>query len=170
MADTTMTIVGNLTADPELKFTPNGFAVVELTIAATPRTFDRNTNEWKDGETLFLRASAWRDFAQNIATSLTKGTRVVATGKLRQRNFETKEGERRSVIELDLDEIGPSLKYAKAQVTRATSGGDFRSSQPVAAAEDAWAPSAPAAPAAGSQGSGDQWNNPGVYSGEEPPF
>lgn len=167
-----MTIVGNLTADPELKFTPNGFAVVELTIAATPRVPDRNTNEWKDGETLFLRASAWRDFAQNIATSLTKGTRVIATGKLRQRNFETKEGERRSIIELDLDEIGPSLKYAKAQVTRVTSGGDFRASKPVAAAEDAWAPSAPAAPVADASGgaSGDQWNNPGVYSGEEPPF
>src|SRR5690625_4607111 len=121
--ETIITIVGNLTDDPELRFTPSGAAVANFTIASTPRTFDRQTNEWKDGEALFLRASVWRDFAEHVAGSLTKGSRVVAQGRLKQRSFETREGEKRTVIELDVDEIGPSLRYATAQVTRAQSCG-----------------------------------------------
>lgn len=118
-----ITVTGNLTGDPELRFTPNGAAVANFTIASTPRSFDRNTNEWVDGETLFLRCSLWREAAENVAESLTKGTRVIAEGKLVQRSFETKEGEKRTVVELQVDEIGPSLKYATAQVTKASRGG-----------------------------------------------
>lgn len=116
--ETTITVVGNLTNDPELRFTPSGSAVANFTIASTPRTFDRQTNEWKDGETLFLRASVWREAAENVAESLTKGTRVVAQGRLKSRSYETKEGEKRTVMELEVDEIGPSLRYASAKVTR----------------------------------------------------
>lgn len=118
-----ITVIGNLTGDPELRFTPNGAAVANFTIASTPRSFDRNTNEWVDGETLFLRCSLWRDAAENVAESLTKGTRVIAEGKLVQRSFETKEGEKRTVVELQVDEVGPSLRYATARVTKATRGG-----------------------------------------------
>lgn len=118
-----ITVTGNLTGDPELRFTPNGAAVANFTIASTPRSFDRNTNEWVDGETLFLRCSLWREAAENVTESLTKGTRVIAEGKLVQRSFETKEGEKRTVVELQVDEIGPSLKYATAQVTKASRGG-----------------------------------------------
>ena len=121
--DTVITVVGNLTADPELRYTQNGVAVANFTIASTPRTFDRASNEWKDGEALFLRASVWREFAEHVASSLTKGARVVATGRLRQRSFETKEGEKRTSIELEVDEIGPSLRYATAAITRAAGGG-----------------------------------------------
>jgi single-strand DNA-binding protein len=120
--ETTITIVGNLTNDPELRFTPSGAAVANFTIASTPRTFDRQSNEWKDGETLFLRASIWKEAAENVAESLTKGTRVIATGRLKSRSYETKEGEKRTVIELEVDEIGPSLRYASAKVTRAQRG------------------------------------------------
>ena len=120
--DTIITVVGNLTADPELRYTQNGVAVANFTIASTPRTFDRASNEWKDGEALFLRASVWREFAEHVASSLTKGARVVATGRLRQRSFETKEGEKRTSIELEVDEIGPSLRYATAAITRASGG------------------------------------------------
>src|SRR3978361_1619192 len=109
--DTIMTVIGNLTADPELRFTPSGAAVANFTVASTPRTLDRATNEWKDGEALFLRCSIWRQAAENVAESLTRGARVVVPGRLRQRSFETKEGEKRTVIELDVDEIGPSLRY-----------------------------------------------------------
>ena len=116
--ETTITVVGNLTNDPELRFTPSGSAVANFTIASTPRTFDRQTNEWKDGETLFLRSSVWRDAAENVAESLVKGTRVVAQGRLKSRSYETKEGEKRTVMELEIDEIGPSLRYASAKVTR----------------------------------------------------
>ncbi|MFJ2662552.1 single-stranded DNA-binding protein [Arthrobacter koreensis] len=116
--ETTITVVGNLTNDPELRFTPSGSAVANFTIASTPRTFDRQTNEWKDGETLFLRASVWREAAENVAESLTKGARVVAQGRLKSRSYETKEGEKRTVMELEVDEIGPSLRYASAKVTR----------------------------------------------------
>jgi single-strand DNA-binding protein len=152
--DTVITVVGNLTADPELRFTQNGVAVANFTIASTPRTFDRASNEWKDGEALFLRASVWREFAEHVASSLSKGSRVVATGRLRQRSFETKEGEKRTSIELEVDEIGPSLRYATAAVTRApgsaaTAGGNTEWSAP--AGGNDWA--APAAPAAG----GDPW-------------
>ena len=121
--ETTITVVGNLTNDPELRFTPSGSAVANFTIASTPRTFDKNTNEYKDGETLFLRSSVWREAAENVAESLTKGTRVIATGKLKSRSYETKEGDKRTVIELEIDEIGPSLRYANAKVNRTQRSG-----------------------------------------------
>ncbi|MBA3523016.1 MAG: single-stranded DNA-binding protein [Geodermatophilaceae bacterium] len=121
--ETIITVVGNLTADPELRFTPSGAAVANFTVASTPRTFDKNSNEWKDGDALFLRCSIWRQAAENVAESLTRGARVVVTGRLKQRSFETKEGEKRTVVELDVDEVGPSLKYASAKVTKASRGG-----------------------------------------------
>lgn len=122
-ADTIITIIGNLTADPELRFTPSGAAVASFTVASTPRTFDRQAGEWKDGETLFMRCSIWRDAAENVAESLTKGTRVIVQGRLVQRSYTTREGENRTVVEMQVDEIGPSLRYAKAQVTRQPRGG-----------------------------------------------
>jgi single-strand DNA-binding protein len=122
--ETQITVVGNLTGDPELRFTPSGSAVANFTIASTPRTFDKTTNDWKDGETLFLRASVWREAAENVAESLTKGTRVVAQGRLKSRSYDTKEGEKRTVMELEVDEIGPSLTYASAKVTRTQRGGN----------------------------------------------
>lgn len=121
--DTIITIVGNLTADPELRYTQNGLPVANFTIASTPRKFDSQKNEWVDEEALFLRASVWREFAEHVAGSLSKGTRVIATGRLKQRSYETKEGEKRTSIELEIDEIGPSLRYATAQVTRAAGNG-----------------------------------------------
>lgn len=167
--DTVITVVGNLTADPELRYTQNGVAVANFTIASTPRTFDRASNEWKDGEALFLRASVWREFAEHVASSLSKGARVVATGRLRQRSFETKEGEKRTSIELEVDEIGPSLRYATAAVTRAAGsasggggGGDW--SAPVGGND--WN-NTPAAPAAG----GDPWGAaPAEPSNDDAPF
>ena len=116
--ETTITVIGNLTNDPELRFTPSGSAVANFTIASTPRTFDRQSNEWKDGETLFLRAGVWKEAAENVAESLTKGMRVIVSGRLKSRSYETKEGEKRTVIELEVDEIGPSLRYATAKVNR----------------------------------------------------
>ena len=116
--ETTITVIGNLVSDPELRFTPAGAAVANFTVASTPRTFDRNSNEWKDGEALFLRCSVWRETAENVAESLTKGMRVILSGDLKQRSYETKEGEKRTVIELEVQEIGPSLKYANAKVNR----------------------------------------------------
>ncbi|MGV9709583.1 single-stranded DNA-binding protein [Gordonia sp. NPDC003424] len=121
--DTVITVIGNLTADPELRFTPSGAAVASFTVASTPRTFDRQSNEWKDGEALFLRCSIWREAAENVTESLTKGTRVIVSGRLKQRSYETKEGERRTVVELDVDEVGPSLRFATAKVNRASRGG-----------------------------------------------
>ncbi|WP_043442547.1 single-stranded DNA-binding protein [Arthrobacter sp. L77] len=121
--ETVITVIGNLTNDPELRFTPSGSAVANFTIASTPRTFDRQTNDWKDGETLFLRASVWREAAENVAETLTKGTRVVAQGRLKSRSYDTKEGEKRTVMELEVDEIGPSLRYASAKVTRTQRSG-----------------------------------------------
>jgi len=121
--ETVITVVGNLTADPELRFTPNGAAVANFTVASTPRTYDRQTNEWKDGDALFLRCAVWREVAENVAESLTRGSRVVVQGRLKQRSFETKEGEKRTVVELDVDEIGPSLRYATAKVNKTTRGG-----------------------------------------------
>jgi single-strand DNA-binding protein len=169
--DTVITVVGNLTADPELRFTPSGAAVANFTVASTPRTFDKNTNEWKDGEALFLRCSVWRQAAENVAESLSRGTAVIVQGRLKQRSYETKEGEKRTVYELDVDEIGPSLKFATAKVTKASRsggggggfgggggqsyGGGAASSGP---ADDPWA-SAPAGGAASSGG----WS-------DEPPF
>ncbi|MHA7271179.1 single-stranded DNA-binding protein [Arthrobacter sp. HLT1-20] len=121
--ETTITVIGNLTGDPELRFTPSGSAVANFTIASTPRTFDRQSNEWKDGETLFLRASIWREAAENVAESLTKGTRVIVSGRLKSRTYDTKEGEKRTVMELEVDEIGPSLRYANAKVNRTQRSG-----------------------------------------------
>jgi single-strand DNA-binding protein len=120
--ETLITIVGNITNDPELRFTPSGAAVANFTVASTPRTFDRQSNEWKDGETLFMRCSVWRDAAENVAESLQRGTRVIVSGRLKSRTFDTKEGDRRTVIELDVDEVGPSLRYASAKVTKTSRG------------------------------------------------
>ena len=152
--DTVITVIGNLTADPELRFTASGAAVASFTIASTPRTFDRSTNEWKDGEALFLRCSLWRQAAENAAESLTKGMRVIAQGRLQQRSYETREGEKRTVIELQVDEIGPSLKYASAKVNRSqrgssgggfgASGGDNFGGQSGAPADDPWGSAPPA--------------------------
>ena len=121
--ETQVTVVGNLTGDPELRFTPSGAAVANFTVASTPRTFDRQSNEWKDGETLFLRCSIWREAAESVAESLTKGTRVIVVGRLVQRSYETREGEKRTVVELQVDEVGPSLRYATAKVTRTQRSG-----------------------------------------------
>jgi len=120
--DTVITIIGNLTADPELRFTPSGAAVANFTVASTPRQFDRTSNDWKDGETLFMRCSVWRDAAENVAESLQRGTRVLVSGRLKSRSYETKEGEKRTVIEMDVEEVGPSLRYATAKVNRTQRG------------------------------------------------
>src|SRR4051812_16487058 len=166
--ETIITVVGNLTADPELRYTQNGLAVANFTIASTPRTFDRQANDWKDGEALFLRASVWRDFAEHVAGSLSKGSRVIATGRLKQRSYETKEGERRTAIELEVDEIGPSLRYATAQVTRTSGGGGGGGGGGgrgvSSGADEPWAPSAPAA----ASGGADVWNTPGSYDDDTP--
>lgn len=169
--DTTITVVGNLTADPELRFTPSGAAVANFTVASTPRIFDRQSSEWKDGEALFLRCNIWREAAENVAESLTRGSRVIVTGRLKQRSFETREGEKRTVFEVEVDEIGPSLRYATAKVNKASrsggGGGGFgggggsrqgSASAPAstAPADDPWG----SAPASGSFGGGD----------DEPPF
>ncbi len=159
--ETIITVVGNLTADPELRYTQSGLAVANFTIASTPRTFDRASNEWKDGEALFLRASCWREFAEHVAGSLTKGSRVIATGRLKQRSYDDRDGNKRTAIELEVDEIGPSLRYATAQVTRASGGGGGRSQGAVA--EEPWAASAPA-------DSGDVWNTPGGSYSDDTPF
>lgn len=167
--ETIITVVGNLTADPELRYTQNGLPVANFTIASTPRNFDRAANEWKDGEALFLRASVWREFAEHVAGSLTKGMRVIATGRLKQRSYETREGEKRTSIELEVDEIGPSLRYATAQVTRAASGGGggFGGNQGrQQVAEEPWA--TPSSSSAGNAG-GDAWSAPGAY-GDDTPF
>ena len=121
--ETVITVVGNLTDDPELRFTPSGAAVANFTVASTPRTLDKATNEWKDGDALFLRCSVWRQAAENVAESLTRGTRVVVQGRLRQRSYETREGEKRTVVELEVEEIGPSLKYATTKVSKTSRGG-----------------------------------------------
>ncbi|MCV7224740.1 single-stranded DNA-binding protein [Mycolicibacterium komossense] len=170
--DTTITVVGNLTADPELRFTPSGAAVANFTVASTPRIFDRQSSEWKDGEALFLRCNIWREAAENVAESLTRGSRVIVTGRLKQRSFETREGEKRTVFEVEVEEIGPSLKYATAKVNRANrsggGGGGFGGgsgggggSRPAAGgssapADDPWG----SAPASGSFAGSD----------DEPPF
>jgi single-strand DNA-binding protein len=167
--DTIITVVGNLTADPELRFTPSGAAVANFTVASTPRIFDRQSNEWKDGDALFMRCSIWREAAENVAESLTRGSRVIVQGRLKQRSYETREGEKRTVVELEVDEIGPSLRYATAKVNKASrsggGGGGFGggggsrvggggSEQPKA--DDPWG----SAPASGSFSGSD----------DEPPF
>lgn len=157
--DTLITVVGNLTADPELRFTPSGAAVANFTVASTPRSFDRATGEWKDGEALFLRCNIWRQSAENVTETLTRGSRVIVQGRLKQRSFETREGEKRTVMELEVDEIGPSLRYATAAVKKANPSnprnGDHATSRATA---DSWA----AAPAAGV--------GPGSGHESEPPF
>ncbi|POH69386.1 single-stranded DNA-binding protein [Cryobacterium zongtaii] len=162
--ETVITVVGNLTSDPELRYTQNGLAVANFTIASTPRNFDRATSEWKDGDALFLRASVWREFAEHVAGSLTKGSRVIASGRLKQRSYETKEGEKRTSMELEIDEIGPSLRYATASITRAQSAA-ARGGAPAAPVNDEpWAPTAPVAGTAGA----DVWETPGNFSDETP--
>jgi single-strand DNA-binding protein len=121
--DVVVTIVGNLTADPELRFTPSGAAVANFRVASTPRVLDKATNEWKDGEPFFITCNVWRQYAENVAESLTKGSRVIVTGRLKQRSYETREGEKRTVLELEVDEVGPSLRYATAKVNRISRGG-----------------------------------------------
>ncbi|HEY0374843.1 MAG TPA: single-stranded DNA-binding protein [Amnibacterium sp.] len=173
--ETIITVVGNLTSDPELRYTQNGLAVANFTIASTPRNFDRQANEWKDGEALFLRASVWRDFAEHVAGSLAKGSRVIATGRLKQRSYETREGEKRTAIELEVDEIGPSLRYATAQVTRASGGGGGQGGGAPRGQvggggaarqnDDPWG--APGT-ATTSSGGADGWSAPGAYDDETP--
>jgi single-strand DNA-binding protein len=170
--ETVITVVGNLTDDPELRFTPSGAAVAKFRVASTPRTLDRNSGEWKDGEPLFLQCNIWRQAAENVAESLHRGARVIVTGRLRQRSYETREGEKRTVIELEVDEIGPSLRYATAKVqkmSRSGGGGGFGSgggggnapSQGAGGgyADDPWATAAPV----GGPGGGNNFD-------DEPPF
>jgi single-strand DNA-binding protein len=168
--ETVITVVGNLTSDPELRYTQNGLAVANFTIASTPRTLDRGSNEWKDGEALFLRASVWREYAEQVAGSLTKGSRVIAIGRLKQRSFETKEGEKRTSIELEIDEIGPSLRYATAQVTRTSREGGAPAGTPRGGqgATEPWAATAPASASSATAAGGDVWNTPGSYNDETP--
>jgi single-strand DNA-binding protein len=146
--DTTITLIGNLTDDPELRFTPSGAAVAKFRVASTPRYLDKQTGEWKDGEALFLTCNVWRQAAEHVAESLQRGTRVIVSGRLRQRSYETREGEKRTVFELEVDEIGPSLRYATAKVqkmSRSSGGGGFGGSG--AQSDDPWASATPAPPA-----------------------
>lgn len=193
--ETVITVVGNLVDDPELRFTPSGAAVANFRIASTPRTFDKQTNEWKDGEALFLSCSIWRQAAENVAESLQRGMRVVVQGRLKSRSYETREGEKRTVFEIEVEEVGPSLKYATAKVTKASRGGggggySGGGGQQGGGQQDPWATPAPqgqpqqggwggqqggqSAPQGGGQpapagGGQDPWAAPGVGA-EEPPF
>jgi single-strand DNA-binding protein len=144
--DTNITLIGNLTDDPELRFTPSGAAVAKFRVASTPRYLDRQTGEWKDGEALFLSCNVWRQAAEHVAESLQRGTRVIVSGRLRQRSYETREGEKRTVFELEVDEIGPSLRYATAKVQKMSrsSGGGFGAG---GGSDDPWASATPAPPA-----------------------
>jgi len=175
--DTLITIIGNLTGDPELRFTPSGAAVANFTVASTPRAFDRQANEWKDGETLFMRCSVWREAAEHVAESLTKGTAVIVVGRLKSRSYDAKDGEKRTVVELDVDEVGPSLRRATAKVTKAAqrSGGpDTGWGAPAQGQvvpgnqgpQDPWATPAPA-PAGAAAPAGGGW---GRQQYDEPPF
>ena len=137
--ETPITVVGNLTADPELRFTPSGAAVANFTVASTPRTFDRQTNEWHDGEALFLNCSVWRQAAENAAESLTRGMRVIVSGRLKARSYETREGEKRTVFEIDVDEVGPSMKYATAKVTKTSRSGGGGGGYQSGGGDDPWA-------------------------------
>jgi single-strand DNA-binding protein len=161
--DTNITLIGNLTDDPELRFTPSGAAVARFRVASTPRYLDRQTGEWKDGEALFLTCNVWRQAAEHVAESLQRGTRVILSGRLKQRTYETREGEKRTVFEVEVDEIGPSLRYATAKVQKMSrsSGGGFGGGGG-AAADDPWASATPAAPA-GAAASGGGFD-------DEPPF
>jgi single-strand DNA-binding protein len=180
--ETIITVVGNLTADPELRFTPSGAAVANFTVASTPRTFDRQSGEWKDGEALFLRCNVWRQPAENVAESLTRGMRVVVQGRLKARSYETREGEKRTVFEIEVEEVGPSLKFATAKVTRATRGGGGGGygggGQQAGGGDDPWATPAggqqgggQAAPQQAAQPAGGQQRDPWAGgSNDEPPF
>jgi single-strand DNA-binding protein len=181
--DTTITLVGNLVDDPELRFTPSGQAVAKFRVASTPRFLDKQTNEWKDGESLFLSCSVWRQAAENVAESLQRGMRVIVSGRLKQRSYETKEGEKRTVFEVEVDEVGPSLRNATAKVNKASRGGGFGGGAAggasggfgggtagTAAAEDPWATTASAPAGSGSGGSGGSWGGGGGTSFDEPPF
>jgi single-strand DNA-binding protein len=161
--DVTVTVVGNLTNDPELRFTPSGAAVANFTVASTPRILDKATNEWKDGDALFLRCSIWRQAAENVAESLQRGARVIVTGRLKQRSYETKEGEKRTVVECEVDEVGPSLRYATAKVVKGQRSGG----QPSGAGPSYGGNSGAAAPAGD-----DPWATPAPSGGfsDEPPF
>ncbi len=175
--DVTLTVIGNLTDDPELRFTPSGAAVANFTVASTPRFLDKNTNEWKDGDALFLRCSIWRQAAEYVAESLQRGTRVIVQGRLRQRSYETKEGEKRTVVELEVDEIGPSLRYATAKVTKAQRTGGSGSG---GAGGGGYGGGSAAGGGGGfGGGSDDPWASPAPSSGggggggdfsDEPPF
>jgi single-strand DNA-binding protein len=169
--DTTITVIGNLTDDPELRFTPSGAAVAKFRVASTPRFMDRQSGEWKDGEPLFLSCTVWRQAAENVAESLTRGARVIVSGRLRQRSYETREGEKRTVIELEVDEIGPSLRYATAKVqkmSRSGGGGGFGASGGgggnAGGFEDPWATATPAPATSGAATGG------GGGFDDEPPF
>lgn len=169
--ETVITVCGNLVDDPELRFTPSGAAVAKFRIASTPRVFDKQTNEWKDGEGLFLSCSVWRQAAENVAESLTRGMRVIVQGRLKQRSYEDREGVKRTVYELDVEECGPSLKSATARVTKAGGRGQdayqaARREQGAVSAEDPWSSSTPGAH--GGQGGGSSWGGGGGE--EEPPF
>ena len=169
--ETLITVVGNLTGDPELRFTPSGAAVANFTIASTPRNFDRQTNEWKDGDTLFLNCSVWRQAAENVAESLQKGMRVVAQGRLKARSYETREGEKRTVFEIDVEEVGPSLKMATAKVTKTTRSGSGGYSGG-SGNTDPWA-SQPSGAATERTTNSDPWaSQPSAAAGsvDEPPF
>jgi single-strand DNA-binding protein len=170
--DTIITVIGNLTDDPELRFTPSGAAVAKFRVASTPRIMDRQSGEWKDGEPLFLSCSVWRQAAENVAESLQRGARVIVSGRLRQRSYETREGEKRTVYELEVDEIGPSLRYATAKVQKMSrsGGGGFGASGGGGGGQggggnfdDPWATAAPAPASAGSGSGGGNFD-------EEPPF
>lgn len=162
--DTTITMIGNLVDDPELRFTPSGAAVAKFRVASTPRYLDKATNEWKDGESLFLQCQIWRQAAENVAESLTKGMRVILSGRLKQRSYETKEGEKRTVFEVEVDEVGPSLRNATAKVTRTQRAGGSAGAAASAAADsfgdDPWA-------AATTSSAGGGW---GTSTTDEPPF
>jgi single-strand DNA-binding protein len=172
--DTTITVIGNLTDDPELRFTPSGAAVAKFRVASTPRFMDKASGEWKDGEPLFLSCTVWRQAAENVAESLQRGSRVIVSGRLRQRSYETREGEKRTVIELEVDEIGPSLRYATAKVQKMSrsGGGGFGASGGGGQGggstfDDPWATAVPAGASGGSGGSG---SGSGGNFDDEPPF
>ena len=177
--DINVTIVGNLTNDPELRFTPSGAAVASFTIASNSRYLDKATNEWKDGEPVYMRCSVWRQYAENVAESLTRGTRVIATGRLKQRSYETREGEKRTVVEMEVDDVGPALRTATAKVTKVARaggggfGGDggFGGQAAPVGNDDPWASSAPqGGGAGGGSGAGSWGGGGGGASYDEPPF
>lgn len=174
--ETLITLVGNLTGDPELRFTPSGAPVANFTVASTPRTFDRATSEWKDGDAMFINCSVWRQAAENVAESLTKGMRVIVQGRLKSRSYETREGERRTVFEIDVDEVGPALRYATAKVTRSSGGGGGGySQQGGSGGGDTWS-SNQGQGGGGGYGGGGNSNRPPVNDpwasaqSDEPPF